>query len=158
MSVIRSPPDSFVDGLGPGRTYSHGPPHARPIWALVCQTSAQASLTRRGLGIVSCLLGQQKGALPPGAVHDVRPDGVAVPAPLRDPAQGRAEGTEAESHIQDRLWQQVNALPSENMLSSPPHSLLPFLPPKKPGFIFRCDFATLYLGESCYHGRACVPL
>lgn len=76
-------------------------------------------------GIVSCLLGQQKGALPPGAGHDVRPDGVAVPASLRNAAQGRAEGTEAESHVQNRLWQQVNALPSEKMLSPPTNPLLP---------------------------------
>lgn len=88
-------------------------------------------------GIVSCLLGQQKGALPSGAGHDVRPDGVAVPASLRNAAQGRAEGTEAESHIQNRLRQQVNALPSEKMLSPPTHPLLPFLPPQTLGFIFR---------------------
>lgn len=47
------------------------------------------------------LLGQQEGAFSPGAVHDVRLDGVAVPAPLRNFAQGRAKGTEAESHIQN---------------------------------------------------------
>lgn len=112
-------------------------------------------------GDLSCLLGQQKGALPPGAGHDVRPDGVAVPAPLGNAAQGRAEGTEAESHIQNRLRQQVNAVSSEKMLSpptQPPPPLLPFFPPQKLGFIFRDEFATFYLGKGCYQGCACAPL
>ena len=47
------------------------------------------------------LLGQQEGAFSPGAVHDVRLDGVAVAAPLRNFTQGRAKGTEAESHVQN---------------------------------------------------------
>ena len=114
-------------GRGQERLSGHGPWICSLAFSPVCQIDVQA-LRCRWLRIVSCLLGQQKGAVPPGAVHDVRLDGVAVPTPLRNSAQGWAEGTEAESHIQNWLRQQVTPLSSKTMLSFPTHPLSPFLP------------------------------
>lgn len=111
-------------------------------------------------GIASCPLGQQKGALPPGAGHDVRPDGVAVPAPLRNAAQGWAEGTEAESHVQNRLRQQVNPLPSEKMLFLPPPTLyFPFSLPRSLVSVLDTSWPlSIWEKAVCYQGCACVPL
>lgn len=102
MSMTQTTTQSLHSWVGAKRgTRAMGPEHA-------CLTLAQFARWRPktfGAGDCDCflflLLGQQKGAVPTGAVHDVRPDGLAVTAPLRNFAQGRAEGTEAESHVQN---------------------------------------------------------
>lgn len=105
------------------------------------------------------LLGQQEGAFSPGAVHDVWLDGVAVPAPLRNFAQGRAKGTEAESHIQNWLWQQVTSLSSKKEAFFPHLHPTSFLSPsEKLGFTFSDEFATFYLGEAATNGPMLVCL
>lgn len=52
--------------------------------------------------------GKQKDTLSASSIYDVRINGVEVTAPLRNFAQRWTQRTEAESHFQNWLWQQVS--------------------------------------------------
>lgn len=57
------------------------------------------------------LAGGQARDVQLGAGHDVRPDRVAFPDPVRHAPAGRADRAQAAGHVQDRLRQQVRRPP-----------------------------------------------
>lgn len=56
---------------------------------------------------ISCLSGGQTRDVQLCPRHDLRPHRMALPDPVRHPPAGRAHRAQAESHLQDRLRQQV---------------------------------------------------